>query len=86
LFTPPITWPAEALASVKEELAELGVSGQRADRPDLDAGLVYRQQHQRQSRVLGRGRVGTRQDEDPVRRVAGRLPRLLPVDHPFVAA
>ena len=46
---------------------------------------MHRNEQVRQTLVLGRGAVGARDHEDPLRPVRERRPHLLAVDHPLVA-
>ena len=53
--------------AVEEDLAEVGASRHLDDRADLDARLVHRDEQHRDALVLGQGRIGAHQHEDPVR-------------------
>ena len=69
----------------EEDLGELRVSIDHADRADLDSGLVERNQQEADAAVTGRFRIGAGQHENPIGAVGGRGPDLLAVDDPLRA-
>ncbi len=66
-----------------EGLAEGRVAGDQPDRPDLDAGLAHREDHEGDAFVL-LGGVGADQAEDHVGPLGARRPDLLTVDQEVV--
>ena len=67
------------------DLVELGLPGQLAQRPGLDARPVHVDDEVRQALVLRHVGVGAREQQAPPRPVRQAGPHLLPVDHPVVA-
>ncbi len=69
----------------EEDLVELGLAGELAQRADLDPGRVHVQHEIGKARVLGHVGVGAGEQQGPVGVVGERRPHLLAVDHPAVA-
>ena len=69
----------------EEDLVELRPAGQLLDRPDLDAGLVDRDEQEGEPLVALRARLGAGDDEDPLGEVRVGRPHLLTVDDPLRA-
>ena len=87
---PPVTGLADdevggGPGAGEEDLVELRGAGELADRPDLDPGLVERDEQERQARVALRAGLGAGEHEAPVGQVRQRGPHLLPVEDPLVA-
>ena len=68
----------------QEDLVELGLTGDLAQRPDLDARRGHVAQEVRHALVLGHVRVGAGDEDRPARLVRHRGPDLLAVDDPVV--
>ena len=68
-----------------EQLVELGLAGDLAQRADLDPVLLHVHQEVGQPAVLGRVGVGAREQHAPLRLVGHRRPHLLAGDDPLVA-
>ncbi len=68
----------------EEGLVEPGATGHLPDGADLNPGLVHGHQQEGDALVFGGVGIGAGQHEDPVGRLGGRGPDLLPVDHPLV--
>ena len=69
----------------EEHLVEHGASGELAQRPDLDAGLVHVDREVGDALVLGHVGIGAGEQHAEVGPVAARGPHLLAVDDPLVA-
>ena len=71
---------------LEEDLVDFAATVDRLDRPQRDARGRHVDEHKRNAGLaLGRLRVGAHQAENPVRVLAQRRPRLLPVDDVAVA-
>ena len=70
---------------VEEGLAEGRIAGDQQDRPGRDAGARHVEQQEADPLMLGRGRIGAHQAEDPVGLVGIAGPDLLAVDQPVIA-
>ncbi len=63
---------------VEEDLVELALTGDLAQRADLDAGRVHGDRQHRDPLVVGRGRIGPDERDAPVGKACVRRPHLLP--------
>ena len=70
---------------LEEDLVELGLAGDLAERPDGDARRLHVDQDERDALVLGRARIGAHEEEAPFRHVRHAGPDLLAVDDVVVA-
>src|SRR5690606_36471660 len=70
---------------VEEGLAEPRIAGDEQDRPGRDARALHVEEEEADPAMLGRGRIGADQAEDPVRLVGIGGPDLLAVDQPVIA-
>ncbi len=68
----------------EEDLVELGLTGELAQWPHLDAGCLHVAEEVRHAAVLGHVRVGPGHQDRPGRLVGQRGPHLLAVDDPGV--
>ena len=68
-----------------EELVELGLAGDLAQRAHLDGVLLHVHEEVAEPLVLGRVGVGARHEHAPLGVVGQRRPHLLPGDEPVVA-
>jgi hypothetical protein len=71
--------------AVEEELVELGLAGDLAQRADLHALLLHVHQEVGEPLVLGRLGVRARDEHAPLRVLRGARPHLLAGEHPLVA-
>ena len=69
----------------EEHLVERRATAHLADGPDLDAGLVEREQEGGEASVLRHARVGPADEFAPRREAGARAPDLLAVEDPLVA-
>ena len=68
-----------------EDLVELALAGDHADRADLDARLTHVDEQEGDALVLRRVRIGPGQREDVIGEMTGGGPDLLAVEDPLVA-
>ena len=82
---PPTRWASGIAGTVEEDLAEVDLAGDVAQRPDVDAGLVQVDQEVGDAAALGDVGVGPGEQHRVVGGEAPRGPDLLAGDDPLVA-
>ena len=85
LPSPPTMFSSRDPGLLDEQLVELRLAGDLAERPDLDGVLVHVHQEVRQALVARRVLVRARDEHAPLGVVRERRPDLLARDDPLVA-